>query len=427
VVAFIKRFNLLRLDMKLIRTLLIGSAAVITCSALLTAQRGSNDWTQWRGPNRDGAIAAFTAPSTWPQELNQKWKVEVGTGYASPLVVGNRLYLFSRQGGDEVMSAMDPENGKVIWRTAYPVAVTMHPAATKHGEGPKSTPVYAGGKLFSIGMTGVVTAFDASTGKQLWQKPGSTPLPMYNSHSFSPLVDGGIVVFHVGGHMQGALKAFDVNTGAEKWSWNGDGPGYGSPIAVDIAGTHQIITITQGKIVSINPANGTLLWERPYVSANFTNAVTPVVYGQTIIVSGNGGPTVAFTAKKNGDQWTTENAWENADIPYRLSNSVLVRDALFGLSSRNMGQYFAVDAKTGKTLWTSDPRQAGNAAILRAGDLVFSLQDNGDLLIFRSGGTSFEQLKKYTVAQSETWAQPTISGNRIFVKDVSNLALFTLN
>jgi outer membrane protein assembly factor BamB len=335
--------------------------------------------------------------------------------------------MFSRQGGDEVMSGLDVDTGKVVWRTGYPVTFTMHSAAVKHGMGPKSTPTFSGGRLFSLGMTGVVTAFDANTGKQLWQKPGSEPLPLYTSHSFSPLVDRGLVIFHVGGHNQGALTAYDVNTGAVKWSWNGDGPGYGSPILVDLAGTRQIVTITQGKIVGVDPANGTLLWERPFVSTNSTNAVTPVLYGQTLIVSGNGGPTTAFTVAKQNNEWTTQTVWENADIPYRLSNSVLVHDALFGLTTKNSGQYFSVDAKTGKTVWTSEARAAAQAAILQAGDLVFSLQDDGNLVIFRSGTAAFEPIRRYHVADSETWTQPTISGNRIFVKDVSNLALWTLN
>jgi outer membrane protein assembly factor BamB len=405
-------------------------AAFVVLAGFSTTISGQNrgpDWTQWRGQNRDGAVTGFSTPTSWPENLTQKWKVDVGLGYASPIVVGNRLYMFSRQGGDEVMSALDVDTGKVAWKTGYPVTFTMHSAAVKHGMGPKSTPVFSGGKLFSIGMTGVVTAFDANTGKQLWQKPGSEPLPLYTSHSFSPIVDRGLVIFHVGGNNQGALTAYDVNTGAVKWSWNGDGPGYGSPILVDLAGTRQIVTITQGKIVGVDPANGTLLWERAFVSANSTNAVTPVLYGQTLIVSGNGGPTTAFTVTKQNNQWTTQTVWENADIPYRLSNSVLVHDALFGLTTKNSGQYFSVDAKTGKTVWTSEPRAAAQAAILQAGDLVFSLQDDGNLVIFRSGTAAFEPIRRYHVADSETWTQPTISGSRIFVKDVSNLALWTLN
>jgi outer membrane protein assembly factor BamB len=405
-------------------------AAIVLVTGLSTAIHGQNrgpDWTQWRGQNRDGAVTGFSTPTSWPENLTQKWKVDVGLGYASPIVVGNRLYMFSRQGGDEVMSALEVDTGKVVWKTGYPVTFTMHSAAVKHGMGPKSTPAFSGGRLFSIGMTGVVTAFDANTGKQLWQKPGSEPLPLYTSHSFSPIVDRGLVIFHVGGNNQGALTAYDVNTGAVKWSWNGDGPGYGSPILVDLAGTRQIVTITQGKIVGVDPANGTLLWERAFVSANSTNAVTPVLYGQTLIVSGNGGPTTAFTVTKQNNQWTTQTVWENADIPYRLSNSVLVHDALFGLTTKNSGQYFSVDAKTGKTVWTSEPRAAAQAAILQAGDLVFSLQDDGNLVIFRSGTAAFEPIRRYHVADSETWTQPTISGSRIFVKDVSNLALWTLN
>ena len=395
-------------------------------AALLTAHGRAQDYTQWRGSNRDGATASFTAPQTWPEQLNRRWKVDVGLGYATPLLVGNRVYMFSRQGENEVMSALDAATGKVLWQTGYPASFTMSSASARHGPGPKSTPVFANGKLYAIGMTGIVTAYDAATGKQLWQKPAPGVVPMYTSHAFSPLVDRGLVIFHVGGHNQGALTAFDVNTGDVKWSWNGDGPGYGSPIIVDLDGTRQIITITQGKLVGVDAATGSLLWERPFVSSNFTNSTTPVLYGQTLIMS-NGGPVTAVTVARRNNQWVTEPTWENADVPFRLSNAVIVGDMLFGLSARNAGQYYGVDAKTGKTLWTSEGRQAGNAAIARAGDLLFSLESDGELVVIRSSQTAFEPLRRYKVADSDTWAQATISGNRIFVKDVSTLTLWTLN
>jgi outer membrane protein assembly factor BamB len=391
------------------------------------AQGPSGDWLQWRGPNRDGAIASFTAPSQWPEKLVQRWKVDVGLGYATPLVAGNRVYMFSRQGDNETMSALDAGTGKVLWQTGYAAPFTMHSAAVVHGPGPKSTPTLANGKLYSIGMTGVVTAFDAATGKQLWQKPGTRLVPIYTSHAFSPLADRGQVIFHVGGDKEGALTAFDGNTGDVKWRWAGDGPGYGSPIVADLGGTRQIITITQGKLVGVDAATGALLWERPFVSGNSTNGNTPVLFGPTVIVGGNGGPTHAVRVSRQNNKWVTETAWENADVPLRFSNGVIAGNRFFSLSTRNSGQYFSIDAASGKTLWLSDPRQAGHASIATAGDLIFSLEDDGELVVLRNSATAFEPLRRYKVADTQTWTQPAYSGNRVFVKDVSSLTLWTLN
>jgi hypothetical protein len=110
-----------------------------------------------------------------------------------------------------------------------------------------------------------------------------------------------------------------------------------------------------------------------------------------------------------------------------MSNPVLVGDTLFGLSHRNSGQYVLLDVKSGKTVWTGKPRQAENAAISRAGDIVFSLEDDAELVVGRVNAGAFQELKRYTVASGATWAQPVVSGNRVFVKDVSTLAMWTTN
>src|SRR5688572_24236175 len=244
------------------RSLIALAGIIIAAVASVVGQSQGAEWPQWRGPNRDGVLTSFKEPAAWPEQLTQRWKVEVGTGYATPLIAGNRLYVFSRQGEEEVMQALDAATGKSLWRTAYPTTFTMNSAAVRHNAGPKSTPVLFNGRLYSIGMTGTVTAFDAASGKQLWQKPGTAALmPMYTTHSFSPIVERGLVIFHVGGHDKGALTAYDVNTGEVKWSWAGDGPGYGSPMIAEFGGIRQLVTNTQGKLIGIDPATGALLWE----------------------------------------------------------------------------------------------------------------------------------------------------------------------
>ena len=408
------------------RRLLTLVVILLGMSLVGQAQRPSSDVTQWRGAGRDGVITGLTVPNAWPETLTERWKVEIGTGYATPLLVGDRVYQFSRIGDNETMTALDAASGKIVWQAGYPATFTMNPATKQHGPGPKSTPIFFNGRLYSIGMTGTVTAWDAASGKQVWQKAGTGPEMLYTTHAFSPLVDGGNVIFHVGGNDKGALTAFDLNTGAVRWTWTGDGPGYASPIVATFDGVRQIITPTQVKIVGVDANTGALLWERPMVHQFTSNSITPIVSGQTVIVAGTG-PLFAFAVARRGGQWTTEQIWENTELPLRYTTPVVAGDTLFGLSSRNSGQYYAMDARTGKTLWTSDGRQAAHASMARAGDLLFSLESDGELVIARNSQAAFEPVRRYKVSANETWAQPAITGNRVFVKDVTSLTLWSWN
>ena len=233
------------------------------------------------------------------------------------------------------------------------------------------------------------------------------------------------MIVHVGGHGNGALTAFDARTGDVRWSWNGDGPAYGSPVAVDLGGTRQIVTMTQDNLVGVSAANGELLWRRPFTVLASDDA--DYIHGQTIIVSGLGLPVTGFRVTNRGKEWSFEDVWTNNDVTMDMSTGVLIGANLFGFSPRNSGQFFAIDANTGQTLWLSEPRQGDNAAIVRAGDLWFALETDAELLVARANPKQFEILKRYTVAESATWAQPVLSGNRVFVKDVSNISLWTLN
>lgn len=405
------------------------TAALLVAGLTISAstQSNSSNWPQWRGPNRDGHAAGFVPPQAWPERLTSRWKTDVGLGYATPLLVGDRLYVFARQADDEVMAALDAASGKVLWRTGYPAAFTMDKAAAPHGPGPKSTPAYADGKLFSLGMSGIVSAFDAASGKRLWQKPALPGQLLWTSHSFSPLVDRGAVVVHMGGNDRGTLSAFDVNTGEAKWSWSGDGPGYGSPMLFDFAGTPQIVTMTQQKFVGLDAGTGRLLWERAYTTEYTQNIITPVRFGDTLIVSGFQKPMVAFRVTRQKDRWGTEQVWENADVSLYMSDAVLAGETLVGFSQRRSGQFFALDARSGKTLWTSAPRQGTNAAIVSAGEFWFALKDDGELVVQPWKARTFEPLRRYPVGTSATWAQPVVAGSRVFIKDLSTLALWTLD
>ena len=386
----------------------------------------AQDWTQWRGPNRDGVASAFDVPASWPDALRKQWTVEVGSGYATPLLAGGSLYLFVRQGDDEVMLALDPATGETLWRSGYPAPYEMNPATNPHGPGPKSTPAYADGRLFTLGMTGAVSAFDADGGELLWQAPGTDVEPLYHT-AMSPVVDGGMVIFHVGGHDDGALTAFDTATGDVRWSWAGDGPAYGSPRVMEIEGVRQVVTFTQANIVGVDVRTGELLWRRPFTTEYDTTSQTPLRYGDLLLQTGRGGGITAYRVLREGDAWTTEDVWHTSEVALHMTNGVVTDGVLFGLSYLNSGQYFGLDLETGEVLWTGSPRQAENASILRSGRTVLSLQDDAELLVVSASRTGLDVVASYEVADSVTWTQPTLVGNRLYVKDISTLTLWTLD
>jgi len=244
-----------------------GAAAGAEVSAGVAPVAALPEWPQWRGPNRDGAVVGAAAPAVWPKELKVRWRMTVGTGHSSPVVADGRVYQFARQGEEEVLIALDAATGKELWKTpGLAVAYEMNPAARGHGKGPKSTPVVAGGRVFTLGITGVLSAHDAKTGKLIWRKDFSkqypSTSPLYGT-AMSPVVVGDLLVAHVGGHDRGALTAFDPANGSVKWSFEPDGPAYSSPVVVNVGGERQLVTFTQKELVAVSPANGKLLWKLP--------------------------------------------------------------------------------------------------------------------------------------------------------------------
>jgi len=394
---------------------------------VLCASLQAQDWSQWRGPNRDGVAANFHEPKAWPEKLTVKWKVAIGEGYASPLYANGKILEFARQGDSEVAMAIDPANGKILWRESYPAEYKPVDAAAKHGKGPKSTPLYYDGKLYTFGISGILSAFDAATGKVAWTKDYSKDFkatwPMFGT-SMSPVAADGLIVALVGTNDDGAVVAYDAKSGMQKWIWKGDGPAYASPVIVEIAGVKQVVTLTQKNAIGLSLASGELLWRIDFPGRSGMNIPTPLPFGQRLILAGDPG-TMLLQVNKQGDSWSTEKAWQITELTMRFSSPVQKGNLIFGYSNRTSGIFFCVDAATGKTLWTSPPRQGDNASIYISGDLLFLLKDSAELIIAKASGDGFEPLHKYEIAESSTYANPLMLPNGIVIKDNTNLSFLS--
>lgn len=389
----------------------------------------ANDWNQWRGANRDGSSPTFKAPVSFPEELKKVWSVEVGIGHSSPVISGEKVFLISRIGEQEVVAAYSRETGKLLWKDAYDAPYTMNPAAISHGKGPKSTPLAANGRLYTFGIGGVLSCYDASTGKVQWRNDFRKKFPVTSPDfgtATSPMIEKGLLVVHAGGPDNGALLALDPETGNEKWSWNGDGPAYASPIVVELEGTRQIVTQSQKHIIGLAAANGELLWKIPFTTDYTQNIITPLQYKDLLIFSGIDKGAFAVRVSKKDGKWEPQNVWQNEKASMYLSSPVLIGDFLYGMTHYRKGQYFCLDARTGITQWTSVGAEGENAAIINGGSVLFFLSNNADLTVVKATEKKYEVLKEYVVAKSPTWAQPAIVGDEIVIKDLNSLTLYTL-
>jgi len=401
---------------------LLLSLAVVTLAA-------AGDWPQWRGPGRDGTADGFKAPATWPEKLTKVWSVPIGEGHSSPVVAGDRVYTFSREADQEVARALRLADGGEIWKQAAPVGYQMHSAATGHGKGPKSTPVIAAGRLYTFGISGILSAFDAATGAARWRREYAsefkTTSPLFGAAN-SPLLDAGAVILYVGGHHDGSLVALDTATGALRWSLKGDGPGYASAIIAELAGKRQIITQSDKRIVGVDPATGALLWSLPFTTPYDQNSVTPVVAGGLLITSGIDQGVHAWTLDTKEKALVPREVWSRREASFYMSTPVVVGTRLIGYSHLRRGQYVCMEVKTGEFHWASEGRSAENAALVVAGSHVLGLTDDGDLVVLRPDASQFSPVAQYRVAESPTWAHPVPTSEGLLIKDKTHLTLWKL-
>lgn len=397
---------------------------LVNVFALNLPTAAAADWNQWRGPNRDGIAAGFKAPATWTaSSLSKQWTVPVGEGHASPVIVGDRVYVFAREGENEILRCLAAADGKVVWQQAYPVPYDMNPAARNHGKGPKATPTVAGGRVFTLGINGHVSAYDAKSGAVLWRKDFAgdfkATAPVFGAAA-SPIVDGSNVIIHVGGDASGALTAFDAATGRVNWKWDGDGPAYASPIIATLGGVRQLITQSQKHCLAVSPADGKLLWKIPFTTPYDQNSVTPLVAGDLVIFGGIQKPTFAVKVAGGG----AVQAWETREITMYMSTPVLHGTTFYGMSDKQRGSLFAMKATTGEVLWKSEGRLGDNASLTDIGPALLVVTDKGELTVQQKTGESLKEVGKYKVADSPVWAAPAVAGDQIFIKDKTALTLF---
>jgi outer membrane protein assembly factor BamB len=396
--------------------------AILLLAAPLAA---ASDWPQWLGPRRDGSTDEIVKP--WTEPLKILWKTPVGEGHSSPIVADGMVYLHARVPGknEESLQAFDAATGAAKWTTSYPRAFFLNP----FGLGPRGTPAIDAGKIYSLGITGILSCIDAKTGEKIWLVDTLNEFKAKNltfGISGSPIIDGDNVLINVGA--KGAsIVAFHKKTGKEVWKTLDDAASYSSPIIYGKGEDRQAIFLTGKGIVSVSPAGGSVFWQHPFQDKLAESSTTPVVLGDTLFVSS---VTLGGTALKLDNSQAIPKAkelWMKKEWHCYFSTPATVgKDHIYLVTgqaslTKAVANLHCVELSTGKSLWKRDKVGKYHASLARTGDdKLLLIEEDGDMVLLQPDPKEYRELCRTKICGT-TWAHPAISNGRLYIRDAKEL------
>jgi len=359
----------------------------------LVAAAHAADWPQFLGPARDsrspetGLLDTFGAKG--PKVL---WQHDVGEGFSSPVVAGDKVILFHRLGNEEVVECLDAAKGTPVWKFPYP---TAYRDGFGKGNGPRATPTVAGKQVFTYGAEGKLHCLDLEKGTRVWERDLAKdyePRPSFFGIGMSPIVEGDLVLVNVGGRDAG-IVAMHRDTGKEAWKATSHEASYASPVAATIDGVRHVFFFTREGLVSLDLKKGDVRFSKRWrarINAS-VNATSPVVVGNEVFVTAsyNTGGLLA-KVKANG----IDEVWSNdSSLSSHFSNCVAHDGLLFGFDGRQEegGKLRCIDWKTGAVQWTKDGLGCGT--LLFADGKLFVLSEEGELVLIEAAKTYREKAR----------------------------------
>ncbi len=401
-------------------------------TAVLPAQAGPADWPGFRGPARDGILAGVRFSTDWtahppsppskgdssPREL---WRKPIGSGWASFTAVGDYAFTQEQRGTEELVTCCEAATGADVW-------VNRVDAEFKDdmGLGPRATPTFCDGKLYTQGCTGVLQCLDAATGNTIWKrdlaKDAEARVPGYGFAS-SPLVTGGLVIVFSGGHEGKSAVAYDRTTGGVAWRAGHGTAVYTSPQIAVIAGVPQVLMVCDYGLQSFVPETGALLIDYPWKAEVNPRCVQPVVADDRVMVGTTGFMSARMLhIQKDATAWTVKEEWTSKKFRPYFNDGVLHKGFYYGFDGERLA---CVDIATGERRWEGK-RYGGQLLFLADMETLLILGDAGDVALVPATPERFSETARFKAISGKTWNHPTIAHGRLFVRNATEAACFEL-
>jgi outer membrane protein assembly factor BamB len=391
--------------------------------ALSTVTVSQGDWPQFRGPNRDSRVTGARIRTDWLAHPPQPaWRKPVGPGWSSMAIVGRRLFTQEQRGDSEAVVCYDADSGAELWvhedRGRFDEALS--------GAGPRATPTFANGRIYTLGAMGRLNCLDAATGQVLWTRNAAedaNATPAQWGFSASPLVSGGVVAVFVGG--ENGLLAYRADSGKPAWTAATGKVSHSSPHAGGEPGDPQVDMITEAGLVAVDTTDGSPRWQHPMPGGGLTLPIAqpqPIADTSTMLIPW--GPGIALVElASSGNGTAVHERWTSNHLKPSLNDFVVCDQTIYGFDD---GIFCAVDLETGKRRWKKGRYGHGQVLLFADQRVLLVTGEQGEVVLLAANPDRHEELARFQAIEGKTWNHPAFAHGRLHVRNAKEMACYDL-
>jgi len=389
-----------------------------TSPSTLVAKPG--DWTEFRGDDRRGEAHGLKIATDWQSHPpKQVWRQRIGPAWSSMLILGNRLFTQEQRGELEAVVCLDTATGHELWAHQYKARFFDGQA----GAGPRSSPTFSAGRLYTLGASGVLNCLEAASGKPCWSRDivadSGAPLPMWGFSS-SPLVVDGLVIVYAGGKGDKGLLAYRAPTGKPAWSVATGPVSYSSPQVATIQRRKQVLFLSDAGLVGLEPATGKILWEHKAPGSSVWRVALPRQIDEQGVVFGSED---LGLVRLDLAQATPSPRWDSRALRPAYNDFVSSDGFIYGFDE---SFFCCVDAATGKRRWKAGRYGHGQVLLIADQRILLVISETGEAVLVSARPDQHEELGRFQAVNGKTWNHPAIAHGCLYVRNAEEIACYKL-